>query len=72
MIRLYKDWKLENTFKLLDLAKSADYEYVCKKALAKHGYKIPDFEAMDKLKGDTEIDPYLQQIRQLWYILQSY
>lgn len=72
MIKIFYRNYLKHTLKLLDLKKSADYEYACKKILLKHGYDIIDFNKIDLEKWDTEVDPYLKRVRELGYNLQSY
>lgn len=72
MIKIYYKGKLQHSLKLLDLKKRSDYEYACKKILAKHLFTIEDFNRIDLLRGDTEVDPYLDRIRKLGYTLQSY
>lgn len=75
MIRSYKNWILSTSHKLLDLAKRADYEYVCKKILTKHGFNIDSFAGMDELQElnlTNGLDPYLKRIRELWYNLKWY
>lgn len=72
MIKAFKKWKLVHTFSRLRLKNGVEYEYVCKKLLQKHWFKIENFEKMDLSREWAEYDPYLREIARKEYTLQSY